>query len=46
MMQETVMAAAEKPTKEKLMSTLDDIDVLSRFVLIFSLHFDGKLNTI
>ncbi len=30
------MAATEKPTKEKLLSTLDDIEVLSRFVLINS----------
>ncbi len=35
------MAAAEKPTKEKLLSTLDDIEVLSRFDLIYSAWLDG-----
>lgn len=37
---ETVMAAAEKPTKEKLLSTLDDIEVLSRFGFIYSVYLD------
>lgn len=39
---ETVMAAAaaEKPTKDKLLSTLDDIEVLSRFVFTYSACLD------
>jgi len=36
------MAAAEKPTKEKLLSTLDDIEVLSRFVVIYIAHLDEE----
>lgn len=33
-------AAAEKPTKDKLLSTLDDIEVLSRFVFTYSACLD------